>query len=329
MMYLRAAMPLRARAWLLLAAAMVLAAGLARAEPVNIRIGIGAAAEEQLWLLLARPDLAPHHGKSYTTEYTRFAGADKRFQAFEAGALDIATSSANAALFAAGEGIEFKMIASLTRESERGFYTRFMVLDGSSLKSIKDVKGATIGINGFSGSGHLWTKAALERNGMSENDVTLVPLPFPAQAEALKAGKIDVGMFPQPFAAMAEKAGGMRELYSSKTGVPFEEELIVLIAKDGFLQSNSAAVRDLLSDLVVLNHYYSEHPKEAKTALIESKMVRLDPDVYFTMKEYYRDPGARVDGEALDKMQAIQMAAGFQKNRADLAKYIDLGYLPK
>jgi ABC-type nitrate/sulfonate/bicarbonate transport system substrate-binding protein len=111
--------------------------------------------------------------------------------------------------------------------------------------------------------------------------------------------------------------------------VPFEEELIVLIAKDGFLQSNSAAVRDLLSDLVVMNRYYSDHPKEAKTALIESKMVRLDADVYFTMKDYYRDPGARVDGEALEKMQVIQMAAGFQKNRADLAKYIDLGYLPK
>jgi ABC-type nitrate/sulfonate/bicarbonate transport system substrate-binding protein len=306
----------------------LLAATAAVAQPVKIRVGIGGAAEEQFWLLLARPDLAPNSGKSYVTDYTRFPGADKRFQAFEAGALDIATSSANAALFAAGEGVEFKMIASLTRESERGFYTKFMVLPGSPLKSIKDVKGKTIGINGFSGSGHMWVRAALEANGMSESDVTLVPLPFPAQAEAVKAGKVDVGMFPQPFAAMAEK-DGLRVVFSSKTGVPFEEELILLISKEAFLKKNSAAVKDLLADLVKVTKYYEENQKASKQALIDAKLVRLDPEIYINMKEYYRDPDARVDGEALEKMQQIQMKAGFQKNRADLSKYIDLSYLPK
>ena len=94
----------------------------------------------------------------------------------------------------------------------------------------------------------MWVRAALEANGMSESDVTLVPLPFPAQGEAVKSGKVDVGMFPQPFAAMAEK-DGLRVLFSSKTGVPFEEELILLISKEALLKKNSAAVKDLLADL--------------------------------------------------------------------------------
>jgi ABC-type nitrate/sulfonate/bicarbonate transport system substrate-binding protein len=321
---------LRSGRWLiLLSAAMLLVAGVAQAEPAKIRVAIGGAAEDQFWLQLARPDLAPHAGKSYVTEYTRFAGAAPRFQAFEAGAIDIATSSANGALFAAGEGVEFKMIASLTREGERGFYTRFMVLNNSPLKSVKDLKGKTIGINAFSGSGHLWTRTALEVNGLAESDVTIVPLPFPAQGEAVKSRKVDVGMFPQPFYTMVEKEGLMRELYSSKTGVPFEEELILLIAKQEFLTKNAAAVRDLLADLVVVNKYYSEHNKEAKRALIDAKMVRLDPETYFAMKEYYRDPGARIDAQALDKMQQMQIKAGFQKNQADLSKYIDMSYLPK
>ena len=296
---------------------------------LKIRVGHGGAAEDQFWLQLVRPDLAPHAGKSYVTEHTRFAGAAPRFQAFEAGALDISTASANGALFAAGEGVQFKMIASLTREGERGFYTRFMVLKNSPIKTMKDLKGKTISINAFSGSGHLWTRAALEVNGMSEKDMTIVPLPFPAQAEAVKSGKVDVGMFPQPFYTMVEKEGLMRELYSSKTGVPFEEELILLIAKQEFLTKNAAAVRDLLSDLVVVNKWYSEHNKEAKQALIDAKMVRLDPQTYFAMKEYYRDPGARIDAQALDKMQHMQIKAGFQKNRADLSQYIDMSYLPK
>jgi ABC-type nitrate/sulfonate/bicarbonate transport system substrate-binding protein len=309
--------------------ALWLAVGLAQAEPVKFRVGCGLAAEDQLWLLLVRPDLAPHHGKSYTTEFTRFPGADKRFQAFEAGALDVAAVSANGVLFAAGEGVELKIIASLTRESPRGFFTQFLARDDSPIKTIKDLKGKTLGINGFSGSGHLWTKAALEQAGIAEDEVTLVPLPFLAQGEALKAGKIDVGMFPQPFYAMAAKAGGTRTIFTSKTGMPYEEELIVLIAKPEFLERNRAAVMDFLSDLVVVTKYYVEHQREAKTALIDAKMVRLDPDIYIGMKEYYRDPGVRIDPQALERMQDGQVRAGFQKSRADLSKYIDLSYLPK
>jgi len=37
----------------------------------------------------------------------------------------------------------------------------------------------------------------------------------------------------------------------------------------------------------------------------------------------------RVDAEALEKMQAFQIKAGFQQKRADLRALVDLGYLPK
>ena len=51
----------------------------------------------------------------------------EKLQAFEAGAEDIITASANSAILAASEGIEFKMVASLSRESSQGFFTKFMV----------------------------------------------------------------------------------------------------------------------------------------------------------------------------------------------------------
>lgn len=301
----------------------------ASAQPVKLRVGIGAAAEEQLWLLLARPDLAPHHGKSYTTEYTRFPGGDKRYQAFEAGALDVLTSSANAALFAAAENLEFKIISSLSRESERGFYTKFLARADSPIKEIKDLKGKTIGINSLSGSGQLWTRGALEKGGLKEADVSIVPIPFPVQAEAVKSGKIDVGMFPQPFAEMALRGGGFKEVYTSKTSAPYEEELMVLIAKDEFLKKNAAAVKDFLADLNTVTKYLTDKPKEARQAILDGKMLRLEPEIYLNMSDYYREPTGQVDAAALERMQETQVAAGFQKVRADLKKYVDPSYLPK
>jgi ABC-type nitrate/sulfonate/bicarbonate transport system substrate-binding protein len=203
------------------------------------------------------------------------------------------------------------------------------VRDNSPIKAVADLKGKTLSINGFSGSGHLWVQSALEKYGLKESDVTIVPLPFPAQFEALKSGKIDVGMFPQPFLAMAEKEGGVRTLFTAKTGAPYEEELMLLIAKDEWLKANAAVTRALLADTKKATDFYLKNGRAAKQVLIDNKMVRLDIATYDAMKDYYRDPNLTVDLQALNMMQEGQVKAGFQKNRADLTKYVDTSYLPK
>jgi ABC-type taurine transport system substrate-binding protein len=137
----------------------------ALAQPATLRLGYGTAAEEPLWLVVAKPDLARNQGKAYTLDATRFTGSDKRGQAFEAGAIDLAASSANGVIFAAAEGVSARVIASISRESSRGFSTSFYVKDSSPIKSIADLKGKIVGINGFYTSGHLWLKSALEKQG--------------------------------------------------------------------------------------------------------------------------------------------------------------------
>ena len=302
-------------------------AGFAQAQPVTLRLGYGSAAEEPLWLLLAKPDLAKSYGKVYAMEGTRFTGSDKRAQAFEAGAIDLASSSANGVIFGAAEGVMAKMVASVSRESSRGFSTTFYVKESSPIKSVTDLKGKTVGINGFFTSGHLWLKAALEKNGLAETDVKITPIAFPAMQEALDAGKIDLGMFPQPFAALVERQMKVRKIFDAKYGVPFDEELIVLVAKDEFLKKNATAIRAFLADLKEATRFYLEKPREARQLLIDSKMVRATPDVYIAMNDYYHEPTMRIDVDALEKMQEFQIKAGFQKKQVNVRSLVDLGYL--
>src|SRR5262249_46594274 len=292
---------------------LTLAANAAFAQPVTLRLGSRAPAEEPLWIVVARPDLTKNEGKAYKLDATRFTGSDKRSQAFEAGAIDLASSSANGVIFAAAEGVAAKIIASVSRESSRGFSTSFYVKENSPIKSVSDPKGKIVGINGFYPSGHLWLKTALEKHGLAETDVTITPVPFPAMQEALDAGKVDLGQFPQPFAALLEKQMKVRKIFDAKYGVPFEEELIVLIGKDEFLKKNAAALRGFLEDLKLSTQFYLEKPREARQLLIDHKMVRVNPEVYVSMNDYYRDPSLRVDVDALEQMQAFQIKAGFQK----------------
>ena len=119
--------------------------------------------------------------------------------------------SATGVVFAAAEGVSAKIIASLARESSRAFSTAFYVRESSPIKSVPDMKGKVVGINGFSTAGHLWLRSALEKHGLTDKDVTITPVPFPAMQEALRAGKVDVGEFPQPFAALLEKQAKVKQ----------------------------------------------------------------------------------------------------------------------
>jgi ABC-type nitrate/sulfonate/bicarbonate transport system substrate-binding protein len=312
--------------------AIAAAAGVApaRAQPTTIRLGYSLAAEEQLWLLMADHSLAKNNGTLYTLDATRFTSSSQRAQAFAADAIDLASSGAEGVLFAAAEGIPSTMIASLSKESVHGgFNTTFLALDSSPINKVEDLKGKTVAVNGLSTTGELWLKTALERHDLSESDVTVVPIAFPAMAESLRSGRIDVGEFPQPFDAMARKQMKVKTIFTSKTGMPFDEELIVIVGHESFMQAHAEVIRGFLADLQAATKFYLAHPQEARQILIDNKFVRVPPDIYLNMEDYYRDPSLRVDLESLKKMQDAQIAAGFQKKKIDVATVVDMSYLPK
>src|SRR5262249_46292162 len=110
-------------------------ADLTLGHPVTLRLGYGTAPEEPLGVVVAKPDLAKNSGKAYALVAAGFTVSDKRSQAFEAGAIGLAASSANGVIFAAAEGVAAKIIASISRESPRGFSTSFYVKQDSPIKS--------------------------------------------------------------------------------------------------------------------------------------------------------------------------------------------------
>jgi ABC-type nitrate/sulfonate/bicarbonate transport system substrate-binding protein len=305
----------------------ILARAVRAAVPV-LRVGYIGASEEQLMLLIAKPSLGKNHGKSYTLESTSFKSGPTLAQAWEAGAVDICSFSGSGVLFFAASGLQGKAIASLCRESKRGFSTSFYAKDPSDVISVPTMRGKIVGINGFSTAGHLWLIAALKKNNMTDKDVRITPIGFPAMQESLRAGVIDVGMFPQPFAALLEKQDKVTKIFDAKYGVPFDEELVVLMSKEGFLKNNIEAIKGFLVDLKAATDFYLSKMADARQILLDAKMVRADPAIYLTMEDYYRDPTLRVSVESLELMQQQQLEVKFQAKPVDLKSIVDLSYLP-
>lgn len=317
------------RAGLLAAAAIVAAAVTASAQDIpTIRFGRQTAAEDNLWLMLAKPDLAPNLGKAYKIQWSQWRASDAAFKAYEANEIDMATTAANAVIAAASKGLDFKIIASISRESSKGAHTYFLVkADGP--KTIADLKGGTVGIIGLRSSIELWARLGVKSGGLNpDRDVQWAVLPFGALGDAIRANKIATGGMPEVFAKGEIAKGDVRVLFTSKTGVPFDEELIVMLANPAFLKKHPAAVRAFLADLVAVTKVYLADVKAARQILLDAKLVQLPPQVYLNTTDYVRDPGLRPSKEIIAKMQDNLLASGFQQKKLEIDSLVDASFLP-
>jgi NitT/TauT family transport system substrate-binding protein len=83
------------------------------------------------------------------------------------------------------------------------------VMPGSGITRLADLTGKTVGINAPKNILYLLTAMTLAEHGLAPDSVKFVTdIPFPAMAAALKAGKIDAAVLPEPFASAAELADG-------------------------------------------------------------------------------------------------------------------------
>lgn len=314
------------------AAAMVLGSGIALAQPVDIRMGVGTSSEEQAWLMKARPDLTPNQGKAYTYTMSMFRSGNERMVAFQAGQLDALTSSTTGILFAASKGVPLLVPVSMARESTETFSTAYFALADSDV-SLSNLKGKTIGINGYRTSIELYARIAVAKAGLDpERDVKWLVVPLPQMAEALRQKKIDIGVFPSTFAFVAMKQGGVRKLFDSAGISGIEEEFDVALNPD-FVRKNPAAVRAWVADFLAVTKYVEQKPQEARKSLLDAKIVQVDPAIYQAMTakdDLLRTVAAATPDVAMfRKLQDELLKAKFQDSPVDIGKLVDTSFLPK
>ena len=296
-------------------------------EPTLIRFGRGFAAEEQVWLMSARPDLTPNQGKKYQLKQILFQANPERFQAFLAGELDAGTAPGLAVIFVRAQGVDMKIVASICQEAagKQWFSTTYMVKDDGPVKSAKDLKGGTVGIVGYKTATDLWARAGVLNAGLTpDKDVKVFSLGFPAMGDSVRTGKIQAGTFVEPFYSAEVAKGGLRKLFTAVEAVGYDHELLDVWFGEKFLKAHPDVVRAFLSDYVAVTKYYVEHTEQAKRDLAKAGFVRTPVEIYVKNADWKRDPGARVNVESLKKLSRFMLE---KPVKAD--NMVDLSYLPK
>jgi NitT/TauT family transport system substrate-binding protein len=303
------------------------------ADPPLIRMGRGFAAEEQLWLMSARPDLAPNMGKRYQLKQILFQANPERFQAFLAGELDAGTAPGLAVIFARTEGMPMKIVASICLEAagKEYFTTAYMVKDDGPIKSAKDLKGGTIGVVGIKTATDLWARAGLINAGLvPDKDTKVVPMQFPAIGEAVRSGKVTAGTFVEPFYSAEMAKGGLRKLFTATEAMGYDHELLDIFFSEKFLAANPDAVRAFLADYVAVTKWYLSNKEQAKRDLHKAGFVRTPVEIYVKVSDWKRDPNGRVDVESLKKLATfMQQKLNWLEKPVNVDSMVDQSYLPR
>jgi len=302
-------------------------------EPTLIRMGRGFAAEEQLWLMSARPDLTPNQGKKYRLNQILFQANPERFQAFLAGELDGGTAPGLAVIAARAQGADMKIVASICLEAagKQWFTTQYMVKDDGPVKSVKDLKGGVIGVVGIRTATDLWARAGLLNAGLApDKDTKVFPMGFPAMGEAVRSGKIQAGTFVEPFYSAEMAKGGLRKLFTATEAVGYDHELLDIFFSEKFLKANGDAVRAFLADYVAVTKYYLANTEQAKRDLVKAGFVRTPLDIYVKNSDWKRDPSGRVDVESLKKLSAFMLdKLQWLDKPVNVDQMVDQSYLPR
>ncbi|WP_211303922.1 ABC transporter substrate-binding protein [Pseudosporangium ferrugineum] len=117
-----------------------------------------------------------------------FPSATQAAQQVAAGGADLGLMTVEPVAIGRDKGLNLAYFSSYW---EKWIYS-LEVPAGSSVKSIADLKGKKIGVSAVASSGATFARTAMKLNGMSENDVTLVPIGAGAQQiNAIKGGQVD------------------------------------------------------------------------------------------------------------------------------------------
>jgi ABC-type nitrate/sulfonate/bicarbonate transport system substrate-binding protein len=302
------------------------------AEPPLIRFGHGFAAEEQVWLMVARPDLATNQGTKYRLKFTPFQGNPERFQAYLANELDGGTAPGLSVIFARAQGVDIKIVAGICQEAagRQWFSTTYMVKDDGPIKTVRDLKGGTVGVLGFKTATDLWARAALINAGLvPDKDAKVVPIAFPAMGPSVRTDKVTLGTFVEPFYSAELAKGGLRPLFTAVQAVGYDHELLDIWFGERFVRAQPEAVRGFLADYVAVSRYYLANTEQAKRDLHKAGFVRTPVDIYLKNADWKRDPTGRVDLPSLKKLAAFMHdKLGWLDKPVDVDEMVDLGYLP-
>jgi len=215
-------------------------------------------------------------GSDISVELTRLQGGPAIVQAIQSGSIQTGEIAVTVLLSLASRKIPIVALASCNNATRDAPYNRIMVPKGSSLRSVSDLKGKTVGILALGTLDHVQLLAALKAAGLNAGDVKIVSIPVPNQPQALAAEQVDAMVMPPPADAVAERHFGARQLADATESLPYYP-LEVLAVDARWMKRNHAAADALVVGWIKACRWIDDHAEATRSVMKQT--LSLQPDI--------------------------------------------------
>lgn len=173
----------------------------------------------------------------------------------------------------------------------------------SAAKSIKDLKGKTIGVSGGIGGGPMnYVFRLLLQAGLNpQSDVAWKNYPGPQLETALEKGEIDAAVTGDTLAIGWVKKGKAKVIASMAKDAPFSNEICCLLGFNGkFLKDDQKSVTALTNAIHESAKWVAQNPDEAAKIMVEKQYILGTPELNAALlRDYKYEPGVEQGKQAL------------------------------
>lgn len=284
-------------------------AGVARADPITIKVGWAQAPGHLAPLIeelgKRHPELLTHLGKSYVMEAVRFKGSTPQIQALAIDDLQVAAfAPSSLALAITNAHLDLRVVADVIQDGHPGYFTQYYVVraDGP-IRGIEDMKGRRVATNAIGSASDAAMRAMFHKHGIADSDFTTVETNFADMPAMLEGGKVDlIAVLPQ-FAHGVIGNPQYRVLFTARDAVGPTQAVMWAMRAD-YIAKHRAALVDFFEDHIRAVRWFLE-PKNSKEALAIASSGTHIPETSlayaFTDRDFYRSPDARPDIGAVQK----------------------------
>ncbi|OGA04843.1 MAG: hypothetical protein A3I00_01710 [Betaproteobacteria bacterium RIFCSPLOWO2_02_FULL_64_12] len=314
-------------------AAILVSGSAAAQEKVKIRIGTHISISAHLFMQ-KKPEVLKNLGKTYDVEWVRFAGSGDATPALVAGKLDgcLATPFPMAnAIFQSR--VPVTIVHQLLSFGFDGHYDDAAVVRADSgINKFADMKGKIFGVNAIGGTVEQGVRIMARKSGLNpDRDLTIVEGRPPFLPAMVRDNKIQAATLFQPFYEEAMAKGDMKVLFRVSDIYGGPTDYVFMVFDDKFLKANARVVRDYIEDYLRAVNWSHDNRAEAVRIYAEQwKLpVKVADSYLLTKKDYLVRRDGRVAAKDIQPIVDALASNGFIGQKFDIAKYLDLSYLPK
>ena len=220
-------------------------------------------------------------------------GGPTALQVLSSGKAEACISSYMAIINARAQGLPVMAVTDIQSAIGMQPLEEFFVRNGSGVKTVTDLKGKKIAVNLVKSSFHYTWIMALEKAGLSENDVEFAILPFDQQELALINGQVDAIGLMQPYILHAKENPNVTLLFTA-LDVFGEKQFCTHAVNSAWAENNKALAEGFVTAIAEAEQWIEDNQEEAKSII--SKYTGVD--VRYIEDYYFQKNGVVIMGDA-------------------------------